>query len=94
MCKKAVSLSGEKNHCLLKTCRKQQAIKHNTVQAVFRTYQLLKYCTFTFKMTKKQMVRGYQKRYVEKKKIKKICVGPQSQHLRIWSFFDIGFLQR
>ena len=52
--------------------QKKQAIKHNTIQAVFRAYQFLKYSTFTFKMTKNQMVRGYQKRYVEKKKIKKL----------------------
>ena len=66
------TLLGKKNHCLLKTCRKKQAIKHNTIQAVLRAYQFLKYSTFTFKMTKNQMVRGYQKRYVEKKKIKKL----------------------
>ena len=52
--------------------QKKQAIKHNTIQAVLRAYQFLKYSTFTFKMTKNQMVRGYQKRYVEKKKIKKL----------------------
>ena len=71
MCKKAVSLSREKNHCLLKTCRKQQAIKHNTVQAVFRTYQLLKYCTFTFKMTKNKWSGVIKKDMWKKRKLKR-----------------------